>query len=150
MLALSQFLIINQTYGSSKSRVKYFCRFNKPLIRNKNKTILFICKKSLAGLQKAKAAQNSYKTVGADINASQLEAMQSQLTSFQKNLEEFAAKYRKTINKNPEFRKHFQDMCVNIGVDPLASNKGFWAELLGVGDFYYELGVQIIEVNFLL
>ncbi|EIE82682.1 hypothetical protein RO3G_07387 [Rhizopus delemar RA 99-880] len=24
-------------------------------------------------------------------------------------------------------------------------NKGFWADLLGVGDFYYELGIQIIE-----
>ena len=44
-------------------------------------------------------------------------------------------------------RKHFQDMCVNIGVDPLASNKGFWAELLGVGNFYYELGVQIVEAG---
>ncbi|RUS31269.1 EAP30/Vps36 family-domain-containing protein [Jimgerdemannia flammicorona] len=40
---------------------------------------------------------------------------------------------------------HFQRMCSNIGVDPLASNKGFWAELLGVGDFYYELGIQIID-----
>lgn len=29
------------------------------------------------------------------------------------------------------------------GVDPLASNKGFWAQLLGVGDFYYELSVQV-------
>lgn len=37
-------------------------------------------------------------------------------------------------------------MCTKIGVDPLQSNKGFWAEILGVGDFYYELGVQIIEV----
>ena len=26
------------------------------------------------------------------------------------------------------------------------ASKGFWAEMLGVGDFYYELGVQIIEV----
>jgi ESCRT-II complex subunit VPS22 len=25
------------------------------------------------------------------------------------------------------------------------ANKGFWADLLGVGDFYYELGVQVIE-----
>ena len=33
-------------------------------------------------------------------------------------------------------------MCANCGVDPLASNKGFWAELLGFGDFYYELGVH--------
>jgi ESCRT-II complex subunit VPS22 len=30
-------------------------------------------------------------------------------------------------------------------VDPLASKKGFWNELLGLGDFYYELGVQIAE-----
>ncbi|KAH3698816.1 vacuolar-sorting protein SNF8 [Pelomyxa schiedti] len=37
-------------------------------------------------------------------------------------------------------------MCTKVGVDPLASNKGFWAELLGVGDFYYELAVQIVEV----
>ena len=39
-----------------------------------------------------------------------------------------------------------QDMCASIGVDPLASSKGFWSEMLGVGDFYYELGVQIVEV----
>ena len=36
-------------------------------------------------------------------------------------------------------------MCANVGVDPLASNKGMWAQLLGFGDFYYELGVQIVE-----
>lgn len=29
-------------------------------------------------------------------------------------------------------------MCSSIGVDPLASGKGFWSDLLGVGDFYYE------------
>ena len=28
----------------------------------------------------------------------------------------------------------------------LLAGKGFWSEMLGVGDFYYELGVQIIEV----
>ena len=38
-------------------------------------------------------------------------------------------------------------MCESIGVDPLASNKGFWADLLGVGDFYYELGVVIIQIT---
>jgi ESCRT-II complex subunit VPS22 len=37
-------------------------------------------------------------------------------------------------------------MCATIGVDPLASSKGFWSEMLGFGDFYYELAVQIIEV----
>jgi ESCRT-II complex subunit VPS22 len=28
----------------------------------------------------------------------------------------------------------------------LASQKGFWAQVLGVGDFYFELGVQVITV----
>ena len=28
----------------------------------------------------------------------------------------------------------------------LSASKGFWSKMLGVGDFYYELGVQIIEV----
>ena len=32
-------------------------------------------------------------------------------------------------------------MCEKIGVDPLASSKGLWGEILGLGDFYYELGL---------
>lgn len=52
---------------------------------------------------------------------------------------------REDIRKDPVFRAQFHTMCANIGVDPLASNKGVWAQVLGFGDFYYELGVQIVE-----
>jgi hypothetical protein len=45
------------------------------------------------------------------------------------------------IRKNPIFRQQFHEMCAKVGVDPLASNKGVWAELLGIGDFYYEIGL---------
>jgi hypothetical protein len=38
-------------------------------------------------------------------------------------------------------------MCASIGVDPLASGKGFWSNMLDIGDFYYELAVQIVEVK---
>ncbi len=69
-----------------------------------------------------------------------------QLGVFKDNLKDFAVKYKKEINKNPMFRAQFQNMCAKVGVDPLASNKGFWAEILGVGDFYYELSVQIVDV----
>lgn len=31
-------------------------------------------------------------------------------------------------------------------MDPLASQKGWWNEVLGFGDFYYELAVQVAEV----
>lgn len=36
-------------------------------------------------------------------------------------------------------------MCKQIGVDPLSSNKGFWVDVLGVGDFYYELAVSTLS-----
>ena len=52
---------------------------------------------------------------------------------------------RSDIKQDPVFRAQFHNMCANVGVDPLASNKGMWAQLLGFGDFYYELGVQIVE-----
>lgn len=65
---------------------------------------------------------------------------------FKENLEAFARKHKLEINQNPQFRRQFSKMCEKIGVDPLASNKGFWAEMLGVGDFYYELSVQIVDV----
>jgi ESCRT-II complex subunit VPS22 len=52
------------------------------------------------------------------------------METFKKNLEEFAFKYKDEIKKNAIFRKQFQDMCANIGVDPLSSSKGFWSEML--------------------
>jgi len=71
--------------------------------------------------------------------------MKQQMSLFKTKLEEFALKYKNDIRKDPEFRARFHVMCANIGVDPLASNKGAWAKNLGFGDFYYELGVQIVE-----
>ncbi|KAF8937873.1 vacuolar-sorting protein SNF8-like protein [Dissophora ornata] len=99
-----------------------------------------------AHIERLKAANESYQRVGQTISDNQLEQLQSQLDTFRANLETFARLHRKDIQKDPVFRMHFQKMCANIGVDPLASSKGYWGELLGVGDFYYELGIQIIDV----
>ncbi|EYC20390.1 hypothetical protein Y032_0022g600 [Ancylostoma ceylanicum] len=76
----------------------------------------------------------------------QLQMFSKQLEEFIMRLEQFAHRHRDEIRKNSQFRRHFQEMCASVGVDPLASGKGFWAEKLGVGDFYYELAVQIVEV----
>ena len=64
---------------------------------------------------------------------------------FKERLEHFAKNHRAEIQKNPEFRRQFQSMCASIGVDPLASSRGFWADMLGVGDYYYELAVRVVE-----
>lgn len=99
----------------------------------------------VGAIQKQKLEQEKYKDKGTEIQENQLEQMSKQLEVFRTNLEEFAAKHKNEIKKNATFRKQFQEMCASIGVDPLASGKGFWS-VLGIGDFYYELGVQIVEV----
>ncbi|KAJ3305362.1 ESCRT-II subunit protein snf8 [Kappamyces sp. JEL0829] len=72
--------------------------------------------------------------------------MKLALATFKDNLEAFAHAHSEEIKKNAAFRSHFNYLCSQVGVDPLASNKGFWTELLGFGDFYYELSVQIVQV----
>ncbi|XP_037948444.1 vacuolar-sorting protein SNF8-like [Teleopsis dalmanni] len=99
----------------------------------------------LGAIQQQQLAAEKYKDKGTDLQESQLEQMTKQMEVFKVKLEEFAMKHKQDIRKNAQFRKQFQDMCAAIGVDPLATGKGFWS-VLGMGDFYYELGVQVVEV----
>ena len=55
--------------------------------------------------------------------------MQEGVDAFKKYLEEFARKYKKEINRNPDFRKDFHRMCVDIGVDPLACTAALHAPI---------------------
>jgi len=100
----------------------------------------------VGAIKKDKAAAERFKAKTAQLQESSFQAMTNQMETFREKLEEFARSHKQEIKKDPEFRRHFQEMCSSIGVDPLASSKGFWSEMLGFGDFYYELGVQIIEV----
>lgn len=50
----------------------------------------------------------------------QLQQFTDQLDTFTKKLEEFAMKHRDEIRKNAQFRRYFQEMCMTVGVDPLA------------------------------
>lgn len=97
-------------------------------------------------VQNKKKQEEQFKQLGADLQDDQVKHAEQVLGLFKTHLEDFAMKHKSAIRSDPHFRQDFQVMCSQIGVDPLASTKGFWAEILGVGDFYYELGVQIIEI----
>lgn len=99
----------------------------------------------VGAIQKQKLEAEKYRDKGTELQDSQFEQMVKQMDVLKENLEEFAAKHKAEIKKNPQFRRQFQEMCAAIGVDPLASGKGFWS-VLGMGDFYYELAVQVVEV----
>jgi ESCRT-II complex subunit VPS22 len=60
-------------------------------------------------------------------------------------LNEFAEKHRKKIQEVPAFRAQFHSMCLAVGVDPLKSSRSAWTTL-GLGNFYAELGVQVLTV----
>ncbi|CAN8074168.1 unnamed protein product [Agarophyton chilense] len=83
---------------------------------------------------------------GAMISAETAQHMKLQLQTFRRSLEQFALSHKKEIQSDAAFRAKFHAMCASIGVDPLTSRKGIWSDLLNVGDYYYELGVRIIEV----
>ena len=100
----------------------------------------------IGAINKKKLEQAKFDAKASRIQENEIGQISKQMETFKVNLQEFAVKYKDEIKKNANFRKQFQDMCANIGVDPLASSKGFWSEILGVSDFYYELAVQIIEI----
>ena len=98
-----------------------------------------------------------FREKGNELAETQLKQLSGQLEQFRTNLETFATEHKQEIRsvknivshflkltfpirRDPEFRRRFQEMCAQIGVDPLASGKGFWSNMLDIGDFYYELG----------
>jgi len=100
----------------------------------------------VGAIQGKKAAQDRFKDKGTAIQENLVGELAKQLDQFKTKLESFAVKHQNAIKKDPDFREHFQEMCASIGVDPLASSKGFWSELLGMGSFYYEVAVQSVEI----
>jgi ESCRT-II complex subunit VPS22 len=98
-----------------------------------------------AVLQKARRAQVARQQAKAH-NDELVVQMKEQMAAFEAELQKFAVEQRENIQRDPVLRAKFHEMCQRLGVDPLTSRKGIWAKLLGIGDFYYELGVRVIEV----
>lgn len=99
-----------------------------------------------SGLRDRRARQAELERKGKELEAESIEHVETQLSAFKDELAKFASAHKKRINSDPAFRHRFQQMTTAVGVDPLLSSKGFWGKLLGVGDFYFELGVQILDV----
>ncbi|KAJ3926171.1 MAG: EAP30/Vps36 family-domain-containing protein [Lentinula lateritia] len=103
----------------------------------------------LAALDRHTTTTNSYTTLSTTLSHAQITHLHAQLTLFRTTLNAFAAKHRTAILNSPSFRHKFTQMCSSIGVDPLAGPRrgGWWAEVIPwVGDWDYELGVQIVDV----
>nr|XP_022305170.1 vacuolar-sorting protein SNF8-like [Crassostrea virginica] len=74
----------------------------------------------VAAAKNKSLAQARYKDKGNEIEQNQMAQMAKQMEKFKVNLEDFAAKHKEDIRKDPGVRVSFQEMCASIGVDPLA------------------------------
>ncbi|KAJ7063080.1 EAP30/Vps36 family-domain-containing protein [Mycena amicta] len=102
----------------------------------------------LAAFDRQQQSNRSFAQLSTQVSQAQVDNLHAQLNQFRTALAHFAATHRDSIRKNPAFRHEFQQMCSSIGVDPLAGPRkgGWWAEMLGLGDWQYELGVQIVDI----
>ncbi|KAF9466423.1 EAP30/Vps36 family-domain-containing protein [Collybia nuda] len=102
----------------------------------------------LAAFDRQEQSNRSFAQLSTVLSQTQVDQLHSQLNQFRTALAGFASTHRESIKHDPSFRHAFQQMCSSIGVDPLAGPRkgGWWAEMLGLGDWQYELGVQIVDV----
>ncbi|KAG8902002.1 hypothetical protein FRB99_004967 [Tulasnella sp. 403] len=102
----------------------------------------------LAAFDRQTQSLQSFAALSQSLSQAQITSLHSQLAQFRTALSRFATDHRDEIKRDPAFRLAFQQMCASIGVDPLAGPRkgGWWAELLGLGDWQYELGVQIVDI----
>merc|ERR1712037_799853 len=80
----------------------------------------------VGGIQKKRLEDKKFVAKADELAENQLAELSSQLSSFQGNLETFAREHKQEIRKDPEFRRHFQEMCSSIGVThlPLGRDSG--------------------------
>lgn len=100
----------------------------------------------LQGIAVNARINEQYQKLGEETQAKRITKMREQMITFKTHLEQFASAHREDIRRDPDFRQRFHAMCANIGVDPLVSNKGTWAQTLGLGEFYYALAVTVLDV----
>jgi len=103
-------------------------------------------KRGMAAAKQRLKERQQAKVKGLDIASNDFAHLERQMATFIEKLQKFSFDYKDKIKKDPIFRKQFTEMCASLGVDPLASSKSAWGSMTGVGDFYYELAIQAIEI----
>lgn len=95
--------------------------------------------------------QELYKKKGSEMDGEFKKNLKTQLQIFQQSLEHFLTTNRKEINKDPNLRQEFYNLCREIGFDPLICNlhkasKGVLKTKTEDLQFLNDVAVQITNV----
>ena len=97
------------------------------------------------GVGVGRAGAAAYTKKAEELNALSLASAMETVEKLEIKLSDFAKKHKYEIQNDPAFRAKFHEMCALLGVDVLDTEKSFWGKL-GMGDFFYELGIRVVEV----
>eukprot|EP01071_Lankesteria_metandrocarpae_P015494 Lankesteria_metandrocarpae@DN9736_c0_g1_i1.p1 len=100
----------------------------------------------IRGVLERQQRRRQFQAAGQELDQASVAMAQENLKEFRCRLKAFALKYGDEINTNAQFRGSFHQMCAALGVDPLISNKSVLNEVLGMGEFYSRLGVQVLTI----
>ena len=100
---------------------------------------------------KVNPTQELYKKKGSEMDGEFKKNLKTQLQIFQQSLEHFLTNNRKEINKDPNLRQEFYNLCREIGFDPLICNnqtasKGVLKTKTEDLQFLNDVAVQITNV----
>ncbi|CAL8082185.1 unnamed protein product [Orchesella dallaii] len=99
----------------------------------------------VASVVHSRNAEQLFTKKSTIIDQNSIAKLETNLEELKQKLKWFASKHQVDLQTDAAFRNEFLNMCKSIGVDPLASSKGYWTQYLGVGTYYYTLAVQIVE-----
>lgn len=97
-----------------------------------------------AMMAKKKQAEDQAK-LGKEMMQQKTDRLRQIYNDFQSNLTQFAEKYKDQINHDSKFRDKFNNMCQDLGVDPMISKKNIFTDL-GFGDYYQSLAMKILDI----
>ena len=101
----------------------------------------------IAGIQNKRRLEEQKAAQAKELKNQLIQEAKKQTQHFEDSLKQFATNNSKKINEDPEFRAAFNELCLQIGVDPLQSRRGIWGKFLKVGNFYHELAIKTIEIT---
>ena len=76
--------------------------------------------------------------------ANNLAKMKAIYKEVQENMLKYADTYRQEISTNKDARAKFNNLCQDMGIDPVVSKKNIFGNVFG--DYYNEVAVQILRL----
>jgi ESCRT-II complex subunit VPS22 len=80
-----------------------------------------------------------------ELKEAKTETMKVALDKLKDELIDFTRNNQKKILQDPLFRLDFHCLCAQCNIDPISSGKNVFS-CFGVGKFYYELSIQVVDI----